>query len=280
MTTDRIRINGKYMEEKLKRGFCTKDFINHLNISEEEFFHCLKKTFSAKSYNLICKRIKNNEKKAGKLSNKQINETSKTVIPDTVHTVDVEVENCILPLDVLKNQECKLVNEICSMETEHSKLISKRATLKKEFQQQQNQLNDLIKKAESIRKNFETTFSEWEKLGSDMKSLTNLINDKNSSLESIRNEIISLQKISIFVYSNGEIEIENAGEFEFKQETSIYEELFAQLVQNNLLESLTIKTIRQLAKLILIVRKLEDDHFCYELTFEDNTVQEVFSSIN
>lgn len=202
MTIDRIRINGKYMEEKLKRGFGTNDFINHLNISEEEFFHCLKKTFSTKSYNLICKRIRNNEKKASKLSTKQ---TTDTEINTESQTVDLEVENCISPLDVLKTQEFELVKEICSIETEHSKLISKRATLKKEFQQQQNQLNDLIKKAESIRKNFETTFSEWEKLGSDMKSLTNLINDKNSSLESIRNEIISLQKISIFVYSNGEV---------------------------------------------------------------------------
>ena len=277
MTIDRIRINVKYMEEKLKRGFGTNDFINHLNISEEEFFHCLKKTFSTKSYNLICKRIRNNEKKASKLSTKQ---TTDTEINTESQTVDLEVENCISPLDVLKTQEFELVKEICSIETEHSKLISKRATLKKEFQQQQNQLNDLIKKAESIRKNFETTFSEWEKLGSDMKSLTNLINDKNSSLESIRNEIISLQKISIFVYSNGEIEIENAGKFEFKQDTSISEELFAKLIQNNLLESLTIKTIRQLTKLILIIRNIESENLCYELTFEDNTVQELFSSIN
>ena len=35
MTIDRIRINGKYMEEKLKRGFGTKDIINQLNNSEE-----------------------------------------------------------------------------------------------------------------------------------------------------------------------------------------------------------------------------------------------------
>lgn len=73
MTIDRIRINGKYMEEKLKRGFGTNDFINHLNISEEEFFHCLKKTFSTKSYNLICKRIRNNEKRQANFPlNKQL----------------------------------------------------------------------------------------------------------------------------------------------------------------------------------------------------------------
>ena len=158
MTIDRIRINGKYMEEKLKRGFGTNDFINHLNISEEEFFHCLKKTFSTKSYNLICKRIRNNEKKASKLSTKQ---TTDTEINTESQTVDLEVENCISPLDVLKTQEFELVKEICSIETEHSKLISKRATLKKKFHQQKDQLNNLIKITESIRKNFETTFSEW-----------------------------------------------------------------------------------------------------------------------
>lgn len=104
MTIDRIRINGKYMEEKLKRGFGTNDFINHLNISEEEFFHCLKKTFSTKSYNLICKRIRNNEKKASKLSTKQ---TTDTEINTESQTVDLEVEKLYFTSWCAKNSRIR-----------------------------------------------------------------------------------------------------------------------------------------------------------------------------
>ena len=38
------RIDGKYMEEKLKRGYGTSNFLKNLNITEEEFFNYLKKT--------------------------------------------------------------------------------------------------------------------------------------------------------------------------------------------------------------------------------------------
>ena len=113
-----------------------------------------------------------------------------------------------------------------------------------------------------------------------MHSLTESISDKKVSLEAIRNEIILLQKISIFAYANGEIEFENAGNFDTTTDSSSEAALFNKLIQNNVVESLTIKNIRQLAKLILIVEKLNAEHLSFELTFEDITVQEVFNSIN
>lgn len=285
MATTLSRINGKYMEEKLKRGYGISYFLNSLNVSENEFFQHLKKNFSSKAYTSMCKRLKNNEKSQKKFSSKcskVVNEASIATIATTESNTEretVEVTS-ISYLDMLKEQEHELSSVICSEETEHAQLISKRAALKSQFQKQQTQLFELTRKIELIKNDFETTFSEWKKLGSDMHSLTESITEKKVSLEAIRNEIVSLQKISIFAYASGEIEFENVGDFDTTTNPSNELELFNKLIQNDVVESLTIKSIRQLAKLILIVKKLNAEHFSFELTFEDSSVQEVFDSIN
>ena len=295
MATTLSRVNGKYMEEKLKRGYGISYFQKSLNVSEDEFFQYLKKNFSSKAYASMCKRLKNNEKSSKKFGFKSSehtttdiadDETSTATMTDFTYTENneetetVEVEDSISPLDMLKEQEHELSSVICSEEAEHVQLISRRATLKSQFQNQKAQLLELSHKIEAIRNDFEKTFSEWEKLGSDMHSLTESISDKKVSLEAIRNEIILLQKISIFAYANGEIEFENVGDFDTTTDSSSEAALFNKLIQNNVVESLTIKNIRQLAKLILIVEKLNAEHLSFELTFEDSTVQEVFNSIN
>ena len=230
----------------------------------------------------MCKRIKNNDKK--------LKSSRRTSVPiDNVETssativateTDNKVENNISYLDTLKNKESTLSTIICSEEAEHAQLISRRATLKSQFQKQQVQLLEITHTLESLKNDFETTLSEWEKLGSDMYSLTKSISKKKSTLADIRNEIIMLQKISIFIYVNGEIEFENVGNFDTTTDSSSESELFNQLIQNKVVESLTIKNIRQLAKLILIVQKLNAEHISFELTFEDSSIQEVFNSIN
>ena len=295
MATTLSRINGKYMEEKLKRGYGTSYFLKSLNVNEDEFFQYLKKNFSSKAYTSMCKRLKNNEKSSKKFGFKSSAhtttaivdvETSTATMPDFTYTENneetetVEVENSISALDMLKEQEHELSSVICLEEAKHVQLISKRASLKSQFQKQRAQLLDLTRTIEALKNDFESTFSEWKELGSDMHSLTESISDKKVSLEAIRNEIILLQKISIFAYANGEIEFENVGDFDTTTDSSSEAALFNKLIQNNVVESLTIKNIRQLAKLILIVEKLNAEHFSFELTFEDSTVQEVFNSIN
>ena len=290
MATTLSRINGKYMEEKLKRGYGTSYFLKSLNIGEDEFFQYLKKNFSSKAYASMCKRLKNNEKSQKKFSSSKgsrhtpvCNEASVTTLPTTESSAEketVEATNNISYLDMLKEKEHELSSVICLEEAEHVQLISKRASLKSQFQKQRAQLLDLTRTIEALRNDFESTFSEWKELGSDMHSLTESISKKKVSLEAIRDEIISLQKISIFAYANGEIEFENVGNFDTTTDSSSEAALFNKLIQNNVVESLTIKNIRQLAKLILIVEKLNAEHLSFELTFEDSTVQEVFNSIN
>lgn len=289
MSTTLSRINGKYMEEKLKRGYGISYFLNNFKVSENEFFEHLKKNFSSKAYTSMCKRLKNNEKSQKKFSSKGAthtpvsNEASVATLPTVESNTEretVEGTNSISYLDMLKEQEYELSSVICLEETKHAQLISKRATLKSQFQKQRAQLLDLTRTIEALRNDFESTFSEWKELGSDMHSLTESISKKKVSLEAIRDEIISLQKISIFAYESGEIEFENVGDFDTTTNSSTESELFNKLIQNDVVESLTIRSIRQLAKLILIVEKLNSEHFSFELTFENDSLQEAFNSIS
>lgn len=280
------RLNGKFMEEKLKRGFGISYFLKNFNVSEEEFYKHLKKTFSSKAYTSMCKRLKSNEKKFASKVSKATDSQINTAILPTEKVEDIEVvnnvecETIVSLLDTLKKDESTLTKVICSEEAAHAKLISKRAVLKTQFQKQRDQLIELTQEIEIIKNSFEETFSEWEKLGLEMHSLTESISEKKATLESIRKEISSLEKISIFAYANGEIEFENLGEFDTTIEQSSEAEVFNELIQNNNVESLTIKNIRQLSKLILIVKKLNSEQHSFDLTFEDSTMQEVFNSIS
>ena len=70
------------------------------------------------------------------------------------------------------------------------------------------------------------------------------ISNSQQQLEKIREKIKSLQKVEIFVYMNGEIEVDN---YDMEILDSSWNDLFKVLATNDLLENLTIKQIKQIA---------------------------------
>ena len=57
-------LNGKTMEEKLKRNWTVVEFAQHFETTEGEFLVVLKETFSEKAYKQMISRMKRNGKLA------------------------------------------------------------------------------------------------------------------------------------------------------------------------------------------------------------------------
>lgn len=278
-----LKFSGRLMEEKLKIGWTIDDFLSYLNVSETEFLNYLTKNFSAKAVFQMKKRLKNNQKKIKKYKNKKEGKSmtlsTKESAPVTANESKTSIDStsCISIVS-LRNQEKTLVETICKMETDHAKLISKRASLKSTFQQLRKQLIALQKELKEKKIIADSTYQEWLQISSEMHAITESISKEKNLLSGIREEIKAAETISIFIYENGEIETENYPLLISKDLNS--SEIFNSLLKNSIVESLTLRDIRQLAKVLAITTKLKAEQKSFEVTFESEQIQEVFQQIN
>ena len=256
-------VTAKYLEEHLKKGHRLSYFTSALSCNEEELFEHIDKVFASKKAKTFKKRIKGKEpaSKTKKVQKEEV-DTEDTVIEETETSQKT-------PLEQLLEKEAK-----------HSRMISERAGLKNRLIDQRIQMQEIAKKCAELQKDFEETVYQWTALGDEMRVLTSSISEKRANLESIRAEIDSLKKISMFVYTNGEIELENHGEFDSTVDESRVSEIFGSLIQNEVSENLTIKSIKQLSKVLAIVEKLKANQLKFEISFDEETMKEVYDIVS
>ena len=267
-------VTAKYLEEHLKKGHRLSYFTSALSCNEEELFEHIDKVFASKKAKTFKKRIKGKEpaSKTKKVQKEEV-DTEDTVIEETETSQKT-------PLEQLLEKEDQLSSEVCTEEAKHSRMISERAGLKNRLIDQRIQMQEIAKKCAELQKDFEETVYQWTALGDEMRVLTSSISEKRANLESIRAEIDSLKKISMFVYTNGEIELENHGEFDSTVDESRVSEIFGSLIQNEVSENLTIKSIKQLSKVLAIVEKLKANQLKFEISFDEETMKEVYDIVS
>ena len=279
--SDLRRINGNYLEEKIKKGHRLPYFLKTTGSSEEELFCYIDKNFSSKAARSFKKRLKSKGKPQTKKTT--VKEVTSKVLEKTIEIepeCEINHEPKKTALEVLLEKEALLSTELCNEEALHADKISQRAALKKKLKAQHQKMKELTEMIIQLQKDFETNVAEWNSIGDEMKSLSSSIAEKRSLLEEVRAEIDSMKKISMFVYSNGEIEFENKGDFDPTVDTEKVSELFRLLVQNESAESLTIKSIKQLARLLAIVEKLKDESMKFLIEFDETAMKEVFDIVS
>ena len=103
------------------------------------------------------------------------------------------------------------------------------------------------------------------------------ITSKKKILKEIKQKIKTLQKVSLFVYMNGDIEAENF-DIPEKEQTGC-DKYFDDLLKNEVVEELSIKQIRQLAKLLVLLELLKEKELIWDITFESKVQQDVFEKL-
>ena len=274
----KLTITSKFLEMKLKKGWITADFLSHFGISQSQFWGYLNKNFTKPAIANYKRRLKANEKKATSSSTNSEVKTAITVEESTAQQLSDEPV-VVSEIDSLKNEEKVLIDQSCKKEADHASIRSRRAMLKSFFKSYRDKVSQFIKEIQNLKDEFNKTYSEYTKLGSDMHSLSSSISEDKKTLEEIRAKIKSLQKISVFVYSNGQLECENADDIDTTIDSSKKDSLFAELILKEEVDCLSVRSIKQLAHLQLLVEKLKEQGYSYEITFEDSNVQKVFDII-
>lgn len=292
--SDLRTINAKFLEESLKRGKRMHDFTSEFDTSEAEIIEYINKTFHERAAKNYIKRLKS---KKPKTSDKKKKSTKKTkaiepevTVVETTVIQEAEPEHVLVSevvpasqstaLDLLLQKEAQLSAVLCQLEISHESKVSQRGVLKNKLRDQYAQINELETTLNELLESFNSNVDKFNSLGDEMKELTVSITEKRNELEAHRKEIAKAKKVSMFIFANGEMEIESQCDLDFSVDTDKAHAVFNVLIQVEASENLTIKCLRTLATVSLIVEKLKFENIQYEINFDNETMQEVLNIVS
>ena len=288
MMSDLRKLRGKQIWVYIKQGFTIEDLLEKYKCSQEELEKYMEKNFEKKSLDSVRRSLEKNSKKRGNnnttviVTQEELKEIQKKARQMQEKNIMVmkEKENKKdsdeMSLENLKAREKTLATEICNQEAEHKRTLSIKRTLLEKLVTEKEKILELKKIILQRQKEVDEIFTQIveteKKIGAESEELSS----NKKILDEVREYIKVLEKVSIFVYENGEIKEEEA---EIEEELSGTEEVFDSLIHNKLVENLSVKQIRQLAKLLVLTEQMQNQGKDFELVFESETVQTIFEQL-
>ena len=257
-----VRIDGKLLKNNLKKGWTKQDFANHCHISIEEFEDFLKKNFSEKDR-------KNLQKNSSHQNFKQ-----KPV--ETNQTEVAEEQDPDAQLEHFKKQEQALRDQLLCAEKHCKKLRSSRKDCQGALREEKSFLDKIYQQIKERQETVVNLVKKMEKIDGGIASVKASKSELTEKLLLIQNSIKKLEKVVIKCYSDGKIECADL-------EISDYSEKFQFLTGDHptkdswmtqireLAENLTMKEVKQLAKLLALLEILQKDAQNFEIVFEQET---------
>lgn len=181
-------------------------------------------------------------------------------------------------LQKLQEEELAVRQILCDLEVEHKNLVNERRKIVEKLRKAKRQLEALLKQLGEQQANIAALYDVYEACDVQM-SLVN--KDKESYYEiqrEIKEAISNIKKVTIFVFENGSIEVENADEVSFDEE-QVSKELQMLFVKPEA-EELTVKELKLIARIRVMVNAFNEQGVILELAFEDEMLQEKYGSFN
>lgn len=176
-------------------------------------------------------------------------------------------------LNELLEAEKFLSDNCVSLEKEHNALINARREDVKTLVNIKRTLEELKRLLQANQNRLTTVLENYNSKAEQMLRVSSEISACKEMLADTRAQIEEAQKLKVSVFSGGTIECEN-GELEYPSEAEI-SQLFPTLILLAAAEELTIKQIKTVAKLVLIVKRIDQK---YELEFDSDLVQKLYEA--
>lgn len=180
-------------------------------------------------------------------------------------------------LEQLEEDERELSYTLCKLEGEHKQIVAQRRECLQRLEKSKKALLELQRLLSEQEKNVTQTFEEYSRLATEMNVINEECNSYCELLDDVRQQIAELKKISILFYANGDIEVVNA-EIPSISEVAIVQE-FRKLISLPEAEEFTIKVLKAIAKLKVMVKAYEEDNCAFELIFDSLEVQNFFKIV-
>ena len=176
-------------------------------------------------------------------------------------------------LNELLEAEKFLSDNCVSLEKEHNALINARREDVKTLALIKRTLEELKRLLQVNQSKLTTVLEDYNSKAEQMLRVSSEISACKEMLADTRAQIEEAKKLKISVFSDGTIECEN-GELESPCEAEV-SQLFSTLILLAAAEELTIKQIKTVAKLVLMVKKIDKK---YELEFDSDLVQKLYEA--
>ena len=278
------RLSAKLMQEKLKKGWTMVDFANYFECSsEDDFQKLLEKTFSKPGTREMLSRLKKNEKLPRKVS-KEMGVT----YPDTFdssdeitifedHCNDIVSDNVYSEtLEDLNLQREDIQSSLNELELSHKSLVSDRAIIRKKIDDHKKTLKELNEKVSICKTDLVNLTSELKEKFLIMQELDESISRKRDDLSEINAKIEKTKSITILVFNSGDIEIDASFSVEIPEANT---ETVGKIISDEQAENLTLKQIKSISRLIVLIQKLKQQDLSFELLFDETIMEELFNKI-
>ena len=176
-------------------------------------------------------------------------------------------------LNELLEAEKFLSDNCVSLEKEHNALINARredvktlALIKRTLEELKRLLQVNQSKLTTVLENYNSKAEQMLRVSSEISACKEMLADTRAQIEEAK-------KLKISVFSDGTIECEN-GELESPCEAEV-SQLFSTLILLAAAEELTIKQVKTVAKLVSVVKKIDQK---YELEFDSDLVQKLYEA--
>lgn len=220
------------------------------------------------------KQIEKNLKRTHKTAREMraLEESHLTPLEECTQTIDTE-----RLLQNLKAQESSLSATVIKLESEHKALMSQhRSNLK--------QLLNIRQRMDNIRKEFQSVANEYEALTTSNNELVDRINtvteqqiQQNENLQNLRQQIQSLETITLCIYTDGRIELldDDKVQLDDSGKEKFYHELISE--ESNQCQDLRLRDIKTIARLKAIVANSTHQ---VEVLFDDNALESYYTASN
>lgn len=259
---------------------------------KEELFEAIRKVTPSGAEELI-RKLEKKQKRSGRrdkanasseLTDEEIAQTEEQPVQDLEDVVDTEEfeqeeqsMNKTLNLEQLKAQEQELSAEVCCLEGKHKELVSKRRDLVGTLDRAQRALKELRRILHEQEVNVTNLYDQYIECANEMEVINQERRTCKELLEDTRKQIADLQKITILIYQNGHIEVENAEIPTISNEEIISE--LGKLICMPEAGEITINELKAIAKLQKMVRFYEDNGNALELVFDSSNVQVFWETV-
>lgn len=267
-------VNCKEVEVALKNNHDMESMAADYGISVEELESDLHRIYHEDTYKKIKRRFKRNEKKRHKIESEVETQSEVVSIVDTTEVSDA-VELCSDSLDEIEKDIKEKESELNKLEIQHQEAMSIRNQLQSRFQFRYDELLKLQNKVRQIKIELDNWTTEFDLQEVKMKELTSKIAEVRESIGLLESKKEKMTNLSIFVYSDGRVEVNNEP---VKSFPDTWQQIYHDFYGNDVLDSLTGFEQKQLAKVLaklkdlLVGRKID-------VIFESNDMQAAFEEL-
>lgn len=280
-----MKITGRALWIKLKNGCTLAELASSSNMTEETLLKYLENNFQKRSVKKILLQLNKNQKLRENSSNRNHKKTLSLDLDTNIETdlcidietnIDIDIDTDIdTELLTIQNRIEELSTALCSDEVQRESLLSQKREIKSILRQEESYMIKLKKELKEHQEKVSSSIDQLEELSSEISKVNIRIADSRELLSALREELKSLQRISIFAYANGEFEVEPKENIEIPD----YSLIFQDLLSDERLYDFSLNQIKQLAKSIAIANMLKKEDREFEFAFENENIFPIFEEL-